>query len=72
MSTNAELMKCTSLAEAQDIARDILSHTIGINQRCELALPEDKLKSYESSYSCFIDKETITQAIFALDLLSLF
>ena len=36
-----------SLAEAQDIARDILSHTIGINHNDELALPEDKLKELQ-------------------------
>ncbi|WP_109390932.1 S-ribosylhomocysteine lyase [Proteus cibi] len=33
-----------SLTEAQDIARDILSHRIGINHNDELALPEETLK----------------------------
>lgn len=32
------------MTEAQDIARDILSHSIGINHNDELALPEETLK----------------------------
>jgi S-ribosylhomocysteine lyase len=34
-----------SLDEAHQIARDILTHGVGINQNAELALPSDKLAS---------------------------
>jgi S-ribosylhomocysteine lyase len=33
-----------SLDEAQDIARHIIEHDIGVNHNDELALPQDKLQ----------------------------
>ncbi|PKH19800.1 S-ribosylhomocysteine lyase [Enterobacterales bacterium CwR94] len=36
-----------SLDEAQDIARNILKHDVGVNKNNDLALPEEKLRALE-------------------------